>query len=54
MKLIVLYATKGGNTQKVAEQIANQLGCRAIRINKQNPTVDLAGYDLVFVGTGIY
>ncbi len=55
MKTIVIYASNGGNTQKVAETIASELNCEALKISKEKlPALDkLNGYDLVFVGTGI-
>jgi flavodoxin len=56
MKTIILYASKSGNTKKIADSMASQLGCEAIKITSADPssTVDLAGYDLVLVGTGLY
>ena len=56
MKAIVLYSTKSGNTQKVAEEIASELNCESMRITKSNPTpnVDLSKYDLIVIGTGIH
>ncbi len=56
MKAIILYASKSGNTKKIADSMASQLGCDAIRITStSNPsTVDLEGYDLVLVGTGLF
>jgi flavodoxin len=53
---IVIYSTKGGNTQKVAEEIASELNCDSLRITKAVPipTFDLNNYDLIIVGTGIH
>jgi flavodoxin len=56
LKAIVIYSSKGGNTRKVAEEIASELSCELARIDHNNSTSieDLNSYDLVFVGTGIY
>jgi flavodoxin len=56
MKSIILYSSKSGNTKKIAESMASQVGCEAIKIGSDsNPSnVDLEGYDLIFVGTGLY
>jgi flavodoxin len=53
---IVLYSTKGGNTKKVAEEIAHELNCPLTEITKDLDfaTVDLRDFDMVFIGTGIY
>jgi flavodoxin len=53
MNAIVLYASKTGNTEKVALQIATELNCKAVKITKDS-TLRLDGYDLVFLGTWIY
>jgi flavodoxin len=54
MKSIVLYASKSGNTKKVANVIATELGCQAIQL-KQNskPNINLNEYDMIFIGSGI-
>lgn len=56
MKLIVIYSTGGGNTEKVAGEIASELSCQCIKVSKgfDPSTFFLHDYDLVFVGTGIY
>jgi flavodoxin len=56
MKTIILYSSKSGNTKKIADSMASQIGCDAIRItaDRTPPNVDLEGYDLVFVGTGLF
>jgi flavodoxin len=56
MKTIILYSSKSGNTKKIADSMASEVGCDAIRITADNtpPKVDLNGYDLVFVGTGLF
>ena len=56
MKSIILYSSKSGNTKKIAESMAARVGCEAIKITSDsNPSnADLEGYDLIFVGTGLY
>jgi flavodoxin len=51
---IILYSSKGGNTEKVAKEIASELNCQCIKIadDFDSSTVDLNDFDLVFVGTG--
>jgi len=48
VKAIVLYNSKGGNTKKVAEKIAEGLGTET-KSNKELP--DLTEYDLVVLGS---
>ncbi len=56
MKSIVVYATKSGNTKKVAAALASELGCPLTEVSDESdvPALDLDGYDLVLLGTGIY
>lgn len=56
MRAIILYASKSGNTKKIADSMAAQLGCEAIKITPENTpaTFDLEQYDLILVGTGLY
>jgi flavodoxin len=56
MRPIIIYSSKSGNTKKIADSMANQIGCEAVRItaNSPQPTVDLEAYDLVLVGTGLF
>jgi flavodoxin len=56
MKPIIIYSSKSGNTKKVADSMASQIGCNSIRItsDRTQSTADLEGYDLVFVGTGLF
>jgi flavodoxin len=56
VRTIVLYSSKGGNTGKVADAIASELKCESIKITRTNlpGIVNLNGYDLIFVGTGIH
>lgn len=55
MNTIVVYATHGGNTQKVAEAIAQAANCSAVKLTEafDTSTVSFEGIDLVFLGTGI-
>lgn len=56
MKTIILYASKSGNTGKLASAMATQLNCEAVKVTAQtNPSgLDLDVYDLIFIGTGLY
>ena len=56
MRPVIIYSSKSGNTKKIADSMAHQIGCDAIRITSDSPqsTVDLEGYDLVLVGTGLF
>ena len=56
MKSVVLFSSKSGNSGKIADAIASELSCHAVKIdsNSSASTVDLKDYELVFVGTGIY
>lgn len=55
MKPIVVYSSRGGNTQKVADAIASELKCQAVKVTKSNSkdVPDLNNFDLIFIGTGI-
>ncbi len=55
MKTLVLYSTKTGNTQKIAEAIATETNSELVQVANPEPKseVNLADYDLIFVGTGI-
>jgi flavodoxin len=56
MRTIILYSSKSGNTKKIADSMASQIGCDAIRITSDSAAsiVDLEGYDLVLIGTGLF
>jgi flavodoxin len=56
MNAIVIYSSKSGNTEKVALEVAAELGCKALKITKDfdAKTLPLEDYDMVFVGTWIY
>ncbi len=51
MKVIVAYKSKYGYTKKYAEWIAETLGCD---IKENASLADVAGYDTVICGGGIY
>ena len=51
MKVAVVYYSMSGNTKKVAEAMANELGTEAESI-KDEP--ELEGVDLLFIGSGCY
>jgi len=53
---IVIYSTKGGKTKKVAAEFASELNCPCVAIDKNSDPsmINLNGYDLVLIGTGIY
>jgi flavodoxin len=55
MNPIVIYSTKGGNTEKVAVEIAQELTCKAIKISGETDfsTILLEAFDLVFIGTWV-
>ena len=55
MNPVVIYSTKGGNTEKVALEIAQESNCKAIKISEESDfsKMSLEEYDLVFIGTWI-
>ena len=55
MNPVVIYSTKGGNTEKVALEIAKELNCKAIKIfgTPDFSTISLKDFDLVFIGTWV-
>jgi flavodoxin I len=52
MKFLVVYFSRGGKTRKVAEAISQELGCKAVDVEKETP--DVSGVDLLLVGSGNY
>ena len=52
MNSLVAYFSRGGNTRKVAEVIAKELGCNAVDIMKERPSI--SNVDLLIVGSGTY
>ncbi|MGA2524946.1 MAG: flavodoxin family protein [Candidatus Bathyarchaeia archaeon] len=55
MNPVVIYSTKGGNTEKVALEIAQELNCNAIKISGESEfsTISLKDFNLVFIGTWV-
>ena len=55
MNTVVIYSSKGGNTQKVAQEIAQELNCKAIKLSDQPDfsKIQLKDYEIVFLGTWI-
>ncbi|MCL2560874.1 MAG: flavodoxin domain-containing protein [Rikenellaceae bacterium] len=57
MKTAIIYASKYGTTEKVAEQIARRLaekGDIELISLRNNPRPDIAPFDAVVLGTSIY
>ena len=52
MEFLVVYFSRGGKTRKVAEAIAQELGCKAVDIKKETP--DVSEVDVLVVGSGNY
>jgi flavodoxin len=52
MKYLTVYFSKGGKTRKIAQTIAQELGCKTIDIDKETP--DISEVDLLIVGSGNY
>jgi flavodoxin len=55
MNPVVIYSTKGGNTQKVALEIAQELNCKAIKLSGESDfsIMSLKDFDFVFIGTWV-
>jgi flavodoxin len=55
MNPIVIYSTKGGNTEKVALEIAQELDCKAIKISGESDfsAISLKDFDFVLIGTWV-
>ena len=58
MKILNLYFSSTGNTEKVAQQITSTVEGLGHQIDTVKITgdqeMDLLGYDFVFVGSGVY
>lgn len=52
MKTMLVYFSRGGNTRKIAEAIAEELEITPIDVKKESPNVSSA--DLLIVGSGTY
>jgi len=55
MNPVVVYSTKGGNTEKVALEISQELNCEAIKISGVSDfsVISLKEFDFVFIGTWV-
>ena len=59
MKILNIYSSKSGNTQKVADTIEAAVktlkhDVTTVRIRKEANQVDILEYDVVFAGSGVY
>ena len=52
MKIALIYFSRGGNTRKIAEAMAEELGVTAVDVKKEKP--DVGDVDLLVVGSGVY
>jgi flavodoxin len=52
MKIALVYFSRGGNTRKIAEAMAEELGVTAVDIKTEQP--DVSDVDLLVVGSGTY
>ena len=54
MNIAVAYVSRGGNTKKVADAIAEELGVKAIEVTDFNFNDYPEGIDLLFLGSAVY
>jgi len=54
MRTLILYATKYGATQEIAEAISGQIGGAVLHDLKQGETPPLADFDCVIIGSSLY
>ncbi len=56
MKVLVMVASKHGSTREIAEAIAEELRSEnlAVDLQEAGDVGDIAGYDAVILGSGIY
>ena len=52
MNISLVYFSRGGNTRKVAEAIAQELQVTAIDVKKE--TIDVSNADMLVIGSGTY
>ncbi len=50
MNILVLYDSKYGNTEKIAQAIGETIGCQVVHIGEVNPGT-LKGLDLIIIGS---
>jgi flavodoxin len=55
MNPAVVFSSKGGNTQKVAQEIAQELNCKLIKLSDHSDfsSIQLKDYNMVFLGTWV-
>jgi flavodoxin len=55
MNSVIIYSTKGGNTEKVAIDVAQELNCKTVKISggSEFSTISLKDFDLIFIGTWV-
>jgi flavodoxin len=55
MKNIVMYASRKGNTKKIAEAIAHEINCDSVDLKTVDiENINLDDIDTIFLGSGIY
>lgn len=56
MNSIILYSSKTGNTEKIANYMAKELNINCINLKQKQDLNDLNlnNYDLIFIGSGVY
>ena len=52
MNYLVVFCSRGGKTRKIAEAIAQELGCEAVDVKKKTPSV--SEVDMIIIGSGNY
>lgn len=52
LNFAVVYYSRGGNTRKLADAIANELEVKAVDVEADSP--DVSGADVLVVGSGTY
>lgn len=52
MNIALVYFSRGGNTRKIAEAIAEELQITPIDVKKESP--DVSNADIVIIGSGTY
>ncbi len=52
MKIALIYFSRGGNTRKIAEAMAEEFGVKAVDVKKEKP--DVSDVDLLVAGSGTY
>lgn len=50
MKTLVIYDSKYGNTERIAQAVGEAIGGQVLRVSEVNPA-DLKGFDLLIIGS---